>query len=104
MAKVIVPAGDHVIVLENFGHETVIDGITMPENERQQEMAFGCVVFKGPKAFYTEVQDLVMFGPYAGKNAVIDGVQYRIMREGQIEAYLKEKAERASVPFPSVEE
>lgn len=100
MAKTIVPAGDHVIIIENLGRETVIDGITMPENERQQEMAFGCVVFKGPKAFDTQVQDLVMFGPYAGKNAVIDGVQYRIMREGQIEAYLKEKVVAEIVEEP----
>jgi co-chaperonin GroES (HSP10) len=82
------PAGNHVIVIDSI-RETTIDGISLPENEKQQEMLFGHVVFTGPQALLTKPEDVVMFGPYAGKHAIIDGVQFRIMKEEQIEAYLR---------------
>jgi co-chaperonin GroES (HSP10) len=86
--KMVEPAGDHVIVID-VPRETTIDGISLPENEKQQEMLFGRVVFAGFLALNTAPEDLVMYGPYAGKFAIIDGVQFRIMKEGQIEAYLR---------------
>jgi len=88
--KIVEPAADHVLLID-VPRETTIDGISLPENEKQQEMLFGRVIFSGPLALNTAPHDLVMYGPYAGKHAIIDGVQFRIMREGQIEAYLREK-------------
>ena len=43
------PAEDHLLVADN-PRETTLDGITMPDNMRQQEMVFGIVVFAGPLA------------------------------------------------------
>jgi chaperonin GroES len=85
------PASDRIIVAD-IQRETTIDGIVMPDNMREQEMIFGLVIFVGPSvSAFTKVQDTVMYGPYAGKNIVVDGVQFRIVREGQIEGYIRQK-------------
>ena len=84
------PANDHLLVVDSV-RETTIDGITMPENQRQQEMVFGTVVFVGPKATETKQEDRVCYGPYAGKTVVLDGFEFRLLREGQIEAYVRVK-------------
>lgn len=82
------PATDHLIAVDS-PRETTIDGITMPDNVRQQDMAFGTVIFVGPAAFNTKPEDRVCYGPYAGKTVVLDGVEFRILKEGQIEAYIR---------------
>jgi co-chaperonin GroES (HSP10) len=83
------PATDHVIVAE-LPTETMIDGITLPDNVRQQDMISGVVVFVGPQvSAYTKIEDCVLFGPYAGKPIVVGGQQFRLLREGQIELYLR---------------
>ena len=82
------PATDHVIVAE-LPREATIDGIEMPENEKQQEMMFGSVIYVGPDAHRTAVGDRICYGPYAGKHVIISGAQFRLMREGQIELYLR---------------
>jgi co-chaperonin GroES (HSP10) len=83
------PATDHVLVAE-LPHETIIDGITMPDNEKQQEMIYGTVVFVGPEARETtHTGDLIAYGPYAGKHIVVSGMQFRLIRNGQIEGYIR---------------
>ena len=85
------PAGDHILVAD-ISRETTIDGIVLPDNMREQEMIFGLVIFVGPAvSAATRVQDKVLYGPYAGKNIVVDGVQFRLVREGQIEGYIRQK-------------
>jgi co-chaperonin GroES (HSP10) len=86
---VIEPAGSHVIVADRL-ETTQIDGVELPDNVRNHEMLFGLVVFKGPKVSeYTNIQDLVCFGPYAGKLIAVNGIEFRIMEEDQIEAYIR---------------
>lgn len=95
MSKTILePAGDHVLVID-VPHDTVIDGITMPDNIKQQEMFFGLVIFAGRKCSdeRTKAEAKVCYGPYAGKLVVLDGVQFRILLEGQIEAYVTQVEE-----------
>ena len=82
------PATDHLLVVDS-PHETTLDGITLPDNIRQQEMVFGTVVFVGPEAPQTKPEDLVCYGPYAGKNVVMNGTEFRLLRQGQIEAYIR---------------
>lgn len=83
------PAGDHVLVVD-MPQSTVIDGIEMPDNERQKEMMFGTVVYVGPLAEVPEPEDRVLYGPYAGKTVVMQGVEFRLLREGQIEGYIRQ--------------
>lgn len=82
------PANDYVLVVDN-PRETTLDGITLPDNVRQQEMVFGTVVFVGPKATATKSEDRVCYGPYAGKTIVLEGIEFRLLKEGQIEAYVR---------------
>lgn len=82
------PAKDYVLVIDS-PRETSLDGIDMPDNERQKDMAFGVVVFVGPKAENTKPEDEVCYGPYAGKLVIIDGHQFRQILEGQIEGYIR---------------
>jgi co-chaperonin GroES (HSP10) len=82
------PANDYVMVVDS-PRETTIDGIIMPDNQKQQEMVFGTVIFVGPEALKTMPEDRVCYGPYAGKTVVIDGVEFRIIRQGQIEGYIR---------------
>jgi co-chaperonin GroES (HSP10) len=88
MSSHLEPANDHLLVVDS-PRETTLDGITLPDNVRQQEMCFGTVVFVGPKAEDTKPEDVVCYGPYAGKTVVLDGIEFRLVREGQIEAYVR---------------
>jgi co-chaperonin GroES (HSP10) len=83
------PSTDRVIVAEGL-QETIIDGITLPANAKEQEMLSGSVIFVGPAVSpLTKPHDIVLFGPYAGKHIIIDGVEFRLLREDQIEAYIR---------------
>lgn len=89
--KYLVPAGDLVLVVDSL-RESTIDGITLPDNMKQQEMVFGTVVFIGSKVSEdTKPEDLICYGPYAGKTVLIDGVEFRLIREGQIEGYIRQR-------------
>jgi co-chaperonin GroES (HSP10) len=90
VAKRLEPAGDHIIVLDSVASEKTLDGIILPDNEKQQEMVFGTVIFKGPLCSpWTHIEDTVAYGPYAGKFIIFQGVQFRLMKEGQIETYVR---------------
>lgn len=89
MSKTVLePAADLVLVADR-PRETFLDGIALPDNIRQQEMVFGVVVFVGPDTERTQPENLICYGPYAGKTVVIDGIEFRLLREGQIEGYLR---------------
>ena len=95
MSSILEPANDLVLVVD-LPKGTTIDGIDLRENIKQQEMVFGTVVFVGPQVTeYTKPTDRVCYGPYAGKTVVLDGVEFRLLREGQIEAYVREKKTNA---------
>lgn len=91
------PAGDHILVLDSPSAAT-IGGIQMPDNVKEQEMVAGRVIFIGPEVHqsYTHIQDQVFYGPYAGKTIIVDGVQFRLIREGQIEGYVRLKNDRGT--------
>jgi len=98
---VIEPAGDYVIVADQ-PRDTTIDGIAMPDNIRNLEMLFGVIVFVGPNVTdkRTTPEQRVCYGPYAGKNVVMEGIEFRIIREGQIEGYIVKKTPAAFVLEP----
>jgi len=83
------PANDMVLVID-IPQENTIDGIELPDNIRQKEMVTGVVASLGPvMSEYTHVGDTVCYGPYAGKHVVSNGKEFRLLREGQIELYLR---------------
>lgn len=91
MSKTVIePASDFVLVIDNK-QDTTISGITLPDNVKQQEMIYGIVIEPGPLAMLTKSQDRVMYGPYAGKTIVLEGIEFRLLKQGQIEAYLRQR-------------
>lgn len=78
------PMGDYLLVVDNLV-ETSLDGIILPDNQRQQEMCFGTVVAVGPACSQIQKENIILFGPYAGKHVIIEGIQFRLLREGQAE-------------------
>jgi len=90
------PANDRIFVVDEVG-DTVIDGISLPDNERQKDMILGTVIFVGPEAPQTFVGDKVYYGPYAGKTIVFNGTQFRLIRQGHIEAYVRVDDEQSEI-------
>lgn len=87
------PANDTVIVVD-LPETATIDGLDLPDNVRQQDLVRGVVAFVGPLVTErTTPGDQVLYGPYAGKPAVMNGQQFRLLREGQIEAYVRQREE-----------
>lgn len=90
MSKVYLqPAGDHILVVD-MPQSTVIGGIEMPDDTKQKEMVFGTVVYRGPLvSSETKIEDRIVYGPYAGKLIIIQGAEFRLLKEGQIEGYIR---------------
>lgn len=83
------PATDYVLVVDT-ATDTVIDGVSLPDNVRQQEMISGLVISVGPEVSkWTKPENIVRYGPYAGKHVVFNGQEFRLLREGQIELYVR---------------
>ena len=82
------PANDHVLVVD-MPQETTLDGIDLPPNERQKDMLLGTVIYSGPLATETKPEDRIYYGPYAGKIIIFEGIAFRILRQGQIELYVR---------------
>jgi co-chaperonin GroES (HSP10) len=95
--KKLFPTGDHVLVLDST-ESTVLDGIQLPENQRQKDMVFGTVVGRGKKVEDPAIQEraTVCYGPYAGIFVIVEGVQFRLMHEGQVMGYIEEANESES--------
>jgi len=89
MKTILEPAGSHILVVDT-AEVTEISGIQLPDNTRQKEMLFGTVVFCGPNTVGTKSGDRVAYGPYAGKSVVMNGTEFRLMLEEQIEAYIRQ--------------
>lgn len=90
MAKKLVPAGEFVLVLD-ASRDTVISGIEMPSNVRQQEMVFGTIAVVGEDATKRKAGEVICYGPYAGKNVVLEGVEFRLLHVKQIEGVVREE-------------
>jgi co-chaperonin GroES (HSP10) len=93
VATKVIPAADRVLAVDSR-NVTEIDGIEMPDNVRQQEMVFGVVIEAGPLASHYKPGDRILYGPYAGKTVVIDGMTFRMLKAETIEAVLKDIAGR----------
>jgi co-chaperonin GroES (HSP10) len=89
------PAGDHILVIDSIG-DTTIGEIALPDNMKQQDMVYGTVIEVGPKVDpkYTSAKDTVCYGPYAGKRVVLNGMEFRSIREEHIEAYIRRRARK----------
>ena len=76
------PLNDHLLV-HPVEQERRIEGVLLPDVARE-DMKFGKVVTCGPRVADVKKDDLVMFGPYAGMPVSLEGVEFILMREGEV--------------------
>ena len=85
------PLSDRVLILPNPAEEKTAGGLYIPDTAKEKPLA-GKVVAVGPgtKDVKMEVKegDEVLYGKYSGQELTIDGVEYLIMRQGDILAIL----------------
>ena len=90
------PANDMVLVLD-APEDATIDGIELPGNMKQKEMMFGTVLSIGPLVTSrTAPKDQICYGPYAGKMIILDGTELRMLKEAQIEGYIRREVKNES--------
>ncbi|MDD3723132.1 MAG: co-chaperone GroES [Lutibacter sp.] len=88
MSKInIKPLADRVLVKPLPAEKTTASGLIIPDSakEKQQKgtvMAIGTGLKDEPMT--VKVDDIVLFGKYAGTELVVDGTEYLMMRESDI--------------------
>lgn len=82
MAAKFVPCGDRVLVSVRE-QERLIEGVLMPDAAKE-DMQAGVIVSVGSSQEFAE-GDLVLFGPWAGKNIQLEGIPFRVMQCGEID-------------------
>jgi len=88
MAKVnINPLDDRVLVAPMEAETTTASGIIIPDNAKEKPQK-GTVVAVGPGTKDVEVTvkvgDIVLYGKYSGTELKYEGVDYLMMRQGDI--------------------
>jgi chaperonin GroES len=93
------PLGDRVLVVRIEEKQKTTGGIIIPDTAKEKPQE-GKIAAVGPgkwdengKRIPLEVKkgNLVLFGKYAGSEIKIDGVDYLIMREDDIQGIIIEK-------------
>jgi co-chaperonin GroES (HSP10) len=77
-----IPGSDRVLITV-VEQDKMLDGILLPDSSKE-DMQAGVVLVVGPKVTQWVERDQVIFGPHAGMNIQIEGVPFRVMREGEI--------------------
>ena len=93
MAK-ITPLHDRVIVKPNSVEEVTSGGIIIPDTAKEKPMR-GTVIAVGPgkpdEPTSVQVDDIVLYGKYAGTEVSIEGEDFLIMRESDILGVITEQ-------------
>lgn len=74
---------DRVLVLPEVTPDKTKSGIIIPQIA-QEKPKRGKVIGKGRTCEWAEVGDTVLYSKYTGTEVEIDGIEYLIMREGDI--------------------
>jgi len=75
------PLFDRILVLE-LHQEQMMDGILLPETSRE-DTKYGTVIAVGGEVKYLKKDDVISFGLYAGVSAVVQGITFLLMKEGE---------------------
>jgi chaperonin GroES len=98
VGKTFEPLYSQILVLE-IDTEQSIDGIVLPETSKE-DTKFGTAVKIGEgyvqpdgttRPLRIRIGDIVAYGMYAGIPIQIEGVQFKLMLEGELLGRLKEK-------------
>ena len=90
MAKVnIKPLADRVVIKPSAAEEKTAGGLIIPDTAKEKPQK-GTVVAVGPgkkdEPMTVKVNDVVLYGKYAGTEISVDGNDYLIMRESDLVA------------------
>ena len=90
MAKVnIKPLADRVVIEPSAAEEKTAGGLIIPDTAKEKPQK-GTVVAVGPgkkdEPMTVKVDDVVLYGKYAGTEISVDGNEYLIMRESDLVA------------------
>jgi chaperonin GroES len=86
------PLDDRVVVKPKEAEEKTAGGIVLPDTAKEKPL-MGKVVSVGPgkqldngerAEMGVKKNDQVLYGKYSGSDVEIDGVEYKILREGEI--------------------
>ncbi len=86
------PLDDRVVIQQSQGEDVTAGGIVLPDSAKERPQQ-GKVVACGPGTqnddggrtkLGVKKGDVVVFGKYAGSDIVVDGKEYKIMRERDI--------------------
>lgn len=82
MGAKFLPCGDRVLISVK-DQERILEGVLLPDSSKE-DMQAGMVMAVGSSQELHE-GDMVFFGPWAGKSIQIEGIPFRVMREGEID-------------------
>jgi chaperonin GroES len=76
---------DGRLLISVIDQERILEGVLMPDSSKEDAQV-GKVIAVGESQGqeFTE-GDIVLFGPWAGKNIQLEGIPFRVMREGEID-------------------
>ena len=86
------PLEDRVVVKPNEAEDVTAGGIVLPDAAKEKPL-MGKVVATGPGKLLdsgnrgemsVKKGDTVLYGKYGGSDVEIDGIDYKILREGEI--------------------
>jgi chaperonin GroES len=90
------PLDDRIVVHPTEAEEKTAGGILLPDMAKTKPQQ-GKVVSVGPgktneagtrNLIAVKVGDIVMYGKYSGSDVEVDGIEYKILREGDVLAKL----------------
>ncbi len=85
------PLADRVIISPIAAEEVTVSGIIIPDSAKEKPLK-GTVLAVGPgtkdEAMELKVNDIVLYGKYAGTEVEIEGEKVLIMRQNEVLAIL----------------
>ncbi len=87
------PLADRVLIKPTPAEERTLSGIIIPDTAKEKPLR-GTVIAVGngtkDEEMVVKVNDVVMFGKYAGTEIELDGEKFMIMRQSDILAIINE--------------
>jgi chaperonin GroES len=87
--RVVLPTFDKVLIRRDEAPERIGIVWIPPTVRADQPVLSGTVVATGPLTQYVSPGEYVVFSQYAGSNVKVDGINYIVMREGDVHVIIR---------------
>ncbi len=89
--KQIIPRGKQILVKPDIEKEMATsEGVYKPSNTEQEKKSYGSVISVGVEIKDVKKGDKVIFGTFAGDPIILDEVEYRLLHDEDVLAFLKD--------------